>query len=307
MDYNYLVSHLNLGKVNRVENPHVSIGGKGINAGRVISLSGEPVILTGVLGGTNGAAILKTLQAEQRYQLEFLKINGNSRNAVTIMHDDNTHTELVEKGIALSNTDSVRLFEHLSRLLADFPITVICISGSVNSEDPFFYSRLLEFLRYDLGQDFPILMDISGIQLKNVLENKKSAPTFIKPNIHELSELFAKEITSTKEILTALNSNLFDAVDLVMISRGSKGGIIKHNTTFYNVKIPRIPIVNTTGCGDATVGGMAYALSKSYTIEDAIKYAMACGMSNSLFETNGIINKKQVTDFFKAIQLSILE
>ena len=34
MDHNYLVSSLNLDQVNRVENPHTSIGGKGINAGR---------------------------------------------------------------------------------------------------------------------------------------------------------------------------------------------------------------------------------------------------------------------------------
>ena len=102
MDYNYLVPSLKLDQVNRVDNPHTSIGGKGINAGRVIAQSGEAVLLTGILGGPVGKTILDSLLAEERYVLDFLTINGNSRNAITIMHDGNTHTELVEKGLYLS-------------------------------------------------------------------------------------------------------------------------------------------------------------------------------------------------------------
>ena len=111
MDYNYLVSSLNLDQVNRVENPHTSIGGKGINAGRVIAQSGKEVILTGILGGPVGKMILDTLIAEERYHLEFLTVEGNSRNAITIMHDGNTHTELVEKGLYLSKENEQLFFQ----------------------------------------------------------------------------------------------------------------------------------------------------------------------------------------------------
>ncbi|MDU6522371.1 MAG: PfkB family carbohydrate kinase, partial [Enterococcus sp.] len=81
------------------------------------------------------------------------------------------------------------------------------------------------------------------------------------------------------------------------------GAIVKHNETIYNVRIPEVPIVNTTGCGDSTVGGMAYAISQNFSIEDAIKYAMACGISNAQFETNGTIDKEQLKTFIPDIRL----
>ncbi|WP_313631551.1 1-phosphofructokinase family hexose kinase [Enterococcus devriesei] len=303
MDYNYLVSSLTLDQVNRVENPHTSIGGKGINAGRVIAQSGEKVILTGILGGPVGQNILDTLIGEDRYQLEFLTVDGNSRNAITIMHDDDIHTELVERGLYLSKKDEARFFQHLALLLNKYPINVICVSGSVNSDDPNFHSKLLQFLRERLGNEFPILMDISGEQLENCLANPAIRPSFIKPNTHELSELIGKEIDSLEEIITILETDLFAEIETIMISCGGDGAIVKHNETIYNVRIPEVPIVNTTGCGDSTVGGMAYAISQNFSIEDAIKYAMACGISNAQFETNGTIDKEQLKTFIPDIRL----
>ncbi|WP_167630445.1 1-phosphofructokinase family hexose kinase [Listeria valentina] len=303
MDYNYLVSSLKLNQVNRVENPHTSIGGKGINAGRVIAQSGKEVILTGILGGPVGKMILDTLQDEDRYQLEFLQVEGNSRNAITIMHDKNTHTELVEKGLYLSKENESTFFQHIAYLLKKYTVEAICISGSVNSDDLNFHLHLLTFIRSIVGNRFPILMDISGMQLKNVLSHQTVRPTFIKPNTHELEELMGKKIETTDELVAILHDPLFADIQTIMISQGSDGAIVKHGSMIYDVQIPAVDIVNTTGCGDSTVGGMAFAISKGYSIEDAIKYAMACGISNSLHETNGTIDNEQVIQFIKEIRL----
>lgn len=303
MDYSYITKKLILGKVNRVENPHISIGGKGINAGRVASMSGEDVILTGVLGGENGQAILNTLINENRYQLEFKQIPGNSRNAVTIMHDSNTHTELVEKGIYISKEIESQFYDHLTNLLLSNPIDVICISGSANSDNEDFYCDLLNFLRSKLSDEFPILMDISGTQLVNILKNKKCKPSFIKPNTHELSEILNDVFETTESIIAALKQRLFNGIDLVMISRGSNGAIVKYQKQLYEVTIPKIETINTTGSGDATVGGMAYALSQGYSINDSIKYSMACGMSNAKIETNGIIDLSTVNSLLDQIKV----
>lgn len=304
IDYTYLLPSLSVGKTNRVENPHISIGGKGINAGRVISILGEEVLLTGVLGGTSGEIILDALSKENKYTNEFLFIDGNSRNTVTIMHDDAVHTELTERGLYISETDENRWFEKLSYLIKQYPIELLCISGSVNSTDNFFYCKILNFLRNQLGDAFPILLDISGVQLKNVLQVPTLKPTFIKPNIHELEELLNQELDSLHDILSVLRNNLFNSVETVMISRGSDGAIVKHQSAIYLVEIPRLQVISTTGSGDATVGGMAYAMKNNFSIEDAIKYSMACGMSNALFENNGIVDKKHITQFFDDITIT---
>ncbi|MGM0125527.1 tagatose-6-phosphate kinase [Enterococcus sp. AZ194] len=304
MDYNYFTDELQLGKVNRVENPAVSIGGKGINAGRVAALSGSPLILTGVLGGPNGRAILNILKKENLYDLEFSMIEGNSRNAVTIMHDTDTHTELVEKGLYLSKEEEKRFYSYLLSLFTHYSIDVICISGSVNSDNQNFYSDLVDFIRDKVGHTFPLLLDISGNQLENVLLNRKNKPTFIKPNTHELNELLNEELTTTETLITALQKELFDGIDIVMVSRGSKGALVKYKQAFYEVTIPKVDVVNTTGCGDATVGGMAHALRIGLSVREAIKYAMACGMSNAQFETNGMIDLKTVLQLQEDVHMT---
>ena len=306
MDYSYITDALKLGKVNRVENPFISIGGKGINAGRVGAISGSGMILTGVLGGQNGHSILDTLKKEHRYSLEFLEIDGNSRNAVTIMHDQHTHTELVEKGIYLSEESEKNFYQHLSTLFDKYLIEVVCISGSVNSDNPEFYSNLMTHLRKKLGTEFPILLDISGNQLKNVLKNKEYKPTFIKPNTHEIEEILGEELTSTEDVLRVLKKDIFQGIDIVMISRGSKGALVNYKNKIYDIKIPKIKVVNTTGCGDATVGGMAHALRKNSSISDALKYSMACGMSNAQFNTNGIIDLENTLALAELVELNEL-
>lgn len=303
MDYTYLVPSLQLDQVNRVDNPHISIGGKGINAGRVIAQSGEEVLLTGILGGNVGKSILDSLLAEEHYLLDFLTINGNSRNAITIMHDGNTHTELVEKGLYLSDEDEQLFYHHLSMLIEQHPITVVCISGSVNSVNGHFHAQLLQFIRKALGEQIPILMDISGEQLKNCLAQTNARPNFVKPNQHELEELIGRKLCSSQEIFTVLESTLFEGIDTVMVSQGGDGAIVKYQSTFFKIEIPKIAIVNTTGCGDSTVGGMAVALNKQYPIEQALSYSMACGMSNALSKTNGTIDAAQVAEFSKKIHL----
>lgn len=303
MDYTYLVPSLQLDQVNRVDNPHISIGGKGINAGRVIAQSGEEVLLTGILGGNVGKSILDSLLAEEHYLLDFLTINGNSRNAITIMHDGNTHTELVEKGLYLSDEDEQLFYHHLSMLIEQHPITVVCISGSVNSANGHFHAQLLQFIRKALGEQIPILMDISGEQLKNCLAQTNARPNFVKPNQHELEELIGRKLCSSQEIFTVLESTLFEGIDTIMVSQGGDGAIVKYQSTFFKIEIPKIAIVNTTGCGDSTVGGMAVALNKQYPIEQALSYSMACGMSNALSKTNGTIDAAQVAEFSKKIHL----
>lgn len=303
MDYNYLVPSLKLDQVNRVDNPHTSIGGKGINAGRVIAQSGEDVLLTGILGGPVGKTILDSLLAEERYVLDFLTIDGNSRNAITIMHDGNTHTELVEKGLYLSEKNEQLFYQHLATLIEQHPITVVCISGSVNSDNGHFHDQLLQFIRKTLGEQVPILMDIAGEQLKNCLTQTNARPNFIKPNQQELEELIGQKLYSSQDIFSVLESTLFEGIDTVMVSQGGDGAIVKHQSTFYKIEIPKIAIVNTTGCGDSTVGGMAVALNKQYPMEQALTYSMACGMSNALSKTNGTIDPAQVATFSEQIHL----
>nr|HPJ00816.1 PfkB family carbohydrate kinase [Enterococcus sp.] len=70
--------------------------------------------------------------------------------------------------------------------------------------------------------------------------------------------------------------------------------------------IPTIDIVNTTGSGDASVGGFAHAIENNFSLENTFKYSMACGMSNAQHGEVGFINKTDVETFVKQIQVKKL-
>lgn len=297
IDFAYHSDHFSLGKTNRFEAPVRSVGGKGINAGRTAALAGSEVIQTGFLAGDTGTLIKKYLTEEQLFQLDMDTTDGETRNAIAIMHDHDTHTEIIENGPEISDEEVSYLLEKIRNYSVTKKLKLICISGSINSKNQKIYLEMLHFIRTEISAEIPVFMDVSGEQLLSLLKSKEVKPTFIKPNIHELSEIVGKEIPTKALAKQQLMNPFFDGIDYVMISCGKEGAICKSENNFYDIQIPEIPVINTTGSGDATVGGFAYAIENSFSLEDSLRFAMACGMSNAQHGEVGFINKEDVDLF----------
>lgn len=303
MDFAYFIDHFTLGGMNRFQTPTKSVGGKGVNAGRTAAMSGSKVLLTGFLGGDFGMLVNKYLQQENLFELDMLQADGETRNAITIMHDDNTHTEIVESGPKISDQEAFQLLEKVVQRNQQEPVNLICISGSVNSDNQQLYLEMLTYIREKLDKDIPVFMDVSGNQLKALLQSKSYKPNFIKPNVHELGEILDKQILTKEQARKELNHPYFEGIDYIMISCGSEGALCKAKDNFYDVTIPKINITNTTGSGDASVGGFAHAIEKNYELEEALKYSMACGMSNAQHGEVGVIDVSHVEQFVQDIQV----
>ncbi|MFZ2585616.1 MAG: 1-phosphofructokinase family hexose kinase [Enterococcus aquimarinus] len=296
VDYLYEIDSFQLGKLNRFKNPVRMVGGKGINAGRTASILGSKVWATGVLAGKNGELVRSILEKE-KFSKDFLDIDGETRNAITIMHNNGIQTEMIEVGPYVNETTEEEILKKIiQQNNISTNIEVICLCGSVNSKNENLYQNFIKIIKKKLGNDIKILADISRTQLKNVLESDYK-PYFIKPNIHEFSEIIDTVVNTKDEIVYHLkNSNLFDGVPLIIVSCGEDGAIAKFNKEIYDLKIPTIDLVNPTGSGDATVGGVAYALDNKLTTEEILRYAMASGVANAMEEAVGFVDKKNVDD-----------
>ena len=296
VDYLYEIDSFQLGKLNRFKNPVRMVGGKGINAGRTASILGSKVWATGVLAGKNGELVRSILEKE-KFSIDFLDIDGETRNAITIMHNNGIQTEMIEVGPYVNETTEEEILKKIiQQNNISTNIEVICLCGSVNSKNENLYQNFIKIIKKKLGNDIKILADISRTQLKNVLESDYK-PYFIKPNIHEFSEIIDTVVNTKEEIVYHLkNSNLFDGVPLIIVSCGEDGAIAKFNKEIYDLKIPTIDLVNPTGSGDATVGGVAYALDNKLTTEEILRYAMASGVANAMEEAVGFVDKKNVDD-----------
>lgn len=303
MDYSYTIPHFAPGETNRFSQPIQSVGGKGINAGRTAALSGSEVLITGFLAGDQGYLVNKYLHRENLFTIDMIETTGQTRNAISIMHDGGFHTEIVEEGPFISDREVSQLIDKLKNIAAMQDVQLICISGSINSQNEAIYLEMLQAIRNEISETMPIFMDISGKQLINLLTSNSVKPSFIKPNIPELAEILNTHLETKSDALAELQNPLFEGIDYLMISCGSEGSICKIKDTLYDIEIPKIPVRNTTGSGDASVGGLMHALVAGFTQEEALKYSMACGMSNAQHGEVGVIDQQKVAEYVQQIKV----
>lgn len=301
MDYIYHIDHFNLGKQNRFNPPTRMPGGKGINASRTIASLNNKVLAFTLLGGVNGQMIQEELKKEEfsNYNIE---IKEESRNAITIMHDNETHTEIVEEGPRVSETQKEEIFSSILDIINTNHIHIVSINGSVNTTNEFFYNELLELLRTKIDHDLIILMDISKDKLKNIVNHSQYRPDFIKPNIIEFGELFDKEITEKAEVIEILKQHNID-IPYLLVSCGGDGAVAKIHNKIYDIGIPHIQLINPTGSGDATVGGVAHSFENHFDDEAILRQAMACGVANAMEPGVGVVSPKNVEDIYSKVTI----
>ncbi|MBF0779572.1 MULTISPECIES: 1-phosphofructokinase family hexose kinase [unclassified Granulicatella] len=304
VDFLYFLDHfLKEGEHNRVSNPIKMIGGKGINASRVLStLQSNFAAIT--IGGGSYLSFLNAQLAKDNIPVHIIPTQDEIRTAMTFMANG-THTELVEKGPKVDQTIIQKVLQTLENLNTQEKLDIISINGSIVSDNEHIYAELIDTLYRIYGSDIKVILDASQIQLKNALKAKQ-APYFIKPNTKELSELSHQLINTKDDVIAYLKAGHFSHIPFVLVSMGEDGGIAQFNGQFYDITIPKIELVNPTGSGDSTVAGICHGLSQQLPIQDILKLAMACGMSNAMNKGIGVIDLDIVQSLIPQITVSAL-
>lgn len=175
---------------------------------------------------------------------------------------------------------------------------IFAMSGSLPKglEDEI-YSDLIERAN---AKGKKVILDASGAAL---MKNLKSQPFLIKPNEDELAALTEVELDSEESIKEAAQVLLDKGARNIAISLGGDGMYFFGEEGNFKVDIPKIKVQNTVGSGDSSVAGFAYAFSKGCGIEDALKYANACGMSNASQLGTGEIDPEQVEELLEQIKV----
>lgn len=298
VDISYPLKQFKLNEINRIEHVSKTAGGKGLNVTRVISQLEEDVLATGVIGGTLGDFINQELK-KAGIKNDFLKTEKESRNCIAILHEG-MQTEILESGPTLSLKEGKAFLDKFEGLLSK--TSFVTISGSLPKGLPDdFYHQMLVISH---KKDVPVILDSSGESLKQVLLHKEK-PFAIKPNHTELSQLIGKEVNNDRNLLKeVLSHELFNDIECVMVSMGSKGALVKYKDRFYNAIIPKINVVNPVGSGDATVAGLAVSLNRGEPIETAIKASMTAGMLNTIEAGTGSVNLNHFMHYFNLVEIN---
>jgi len=98
-------------------------------------------------------------------------------------------------------------------------------------------------------------------------------------------ELFTGIYPTHKDDVIKASQRLFDqGVSKLIVTMGSKGAVYIANEHLIEVSAYKVKTKDTTGAGDAFVGGLAYGLVKHQNIESSIKIASAAGAFACLHE-----------------------
>jgi len=123
------------------------------------------------------------------------------------------------------------------------------------------------------------VLDSAGASLKSGVKKK---PYLIKPNAEELAELTGMPTESDEQTVAAIRSLDEYGIEIIAVSMGSRGSIVKFGDHYYRVGIAKVAAQNTVGCGDAYLSGLVYALASGYPALPALALAAACGGAAAL-------------------------
>ncbi len=274
IDYIVHTGTMQVGQVNRSQGEELYFGGKGINVSFVLHELGLPSKALGFVAGFTGAAIEAGIQ-EQGIATDFVHLNsGFSRINVKIKSGE--ETELNGQGPNISEAAVAELFEKLNQLQDG---DVLILAGSIPNTMPAdSYEKILAHLS---DKKIKVVVDATKDLLLKVLPYH---PFLIKPNNHELGELFGVTLHSIEEIATYAKKLQEMGAQNVLISMAGDGALLIDETGKQHVcGVCKGTVKNSVGAGDSMVAGfVAGSIHGDY--EAALKLGTAAGGATAFSE-----------------------
>lgn len=273
IDYIVHTGTMQVGQVNRSQGEELYFGGKGINVSFVLHELGLPSKALGFVAGFTGAAIEAGIQ-EQGIATDFVHLDsGFSRINVKIKSGE--ETELNGQGPNISEAAVAELFEKLNQLQDD----VLILAGSIPNTMPAdSYEKILAHLS---DKKIKVVVDATKDLLLKVLPYH---PFLIKPNNHELGELFGVTLHSIEEIATYAKKLQEMGAQNVLISMAGDGALLIDETGKQHVcGVCKGTVKNSVGAGDSMVAGFV-AGSMYGDYEAALKLGTAAGGATAFSE-----------------------
>lgn len=275
LDYIVRVEQFNMGEVNRAVYNEIMAGGKGVNVSLVLKNLGHESTALGFAAGFTGEKLIRDLK-EKGCQADFIFLDqGMTRINVKIKGQE--ETEINGEGPEITTAAIKSLMMRLERLKAD---DILVLSGSIPKTLPEdIYERLI--LRQQ-GKKVKIVVDATKNLLKETL---KYHPFLVKPNHHELGELFGVTISDQAEAIQyAEKLQQMGAVN-VLVSMAGEGAVLldEYGNTFKS-PAPKGKVINSVGAGDSMVAGFLAGYLETANYEQAFQMGVAAGSASAFSE-----------------------
>ena len=201
-------------------------------------------------------------------------------------------SEINGMGPQITPDDVRKLFEKLGRLTKG---DMLVLSGSIPAAiDDTIYERIME--RLD-GRGIRIVVDAEKDLLLNVL---KYHPFLIKPNNHELGQMFGTELSTDEEIVEYAGKLQDMGAVNVLVSMAKDGAIlVSEDGQVHKQAVAKGTVKNSVGAGDSMVAGFIAGYLDTGDYRHALKLGTACGGATAF--SDGIGTKDLIMKLFETL------
>ena len=290
IDYVVELVSFNIGEINRTTREYMNLGGKGVNVSRVLTNLEVPNVALGFVAGFTGDALRNGLE-RMGVKTDFISLEeGNTRINVNIKGVE--ETDINARGPEIPNSAIDELFKKLDNLQSG---DTLILAGSIPTSLPNdMYERIMERL---YGKGIRFVVDATRDLL---VKSLKYEPFLIKPNNHELGEIFGLELTTDNEIIYYARELKKQGAKNVLISMAGDGAIlVDENDVAHKIGTPKGKVKNSVGAGDSMVAGFCAGYLQKGDYKYAIRMGTAAGSASAFSES--LATKQEVIDLLNKI------
>ena len=287
IDYIVTLDDFAEGKVNRTNGEGILPGGKGINVSIVLNNLGIENTALGFVAGFTGNEIEKAVKAAGCNTRFIHMQEGMSRINVKIKAVK--ESEINGQGPDISKKYMDELMNVLMELKEE---DILVLAGSIPASLP--SSIYMDIMSKLEGRGIKTVVDATGELLVNVLNYR---PFLIKPNNHEMEEIF-NTVIETEDELVKYGRKLLDmGAQNVLISRAAKGAILicGDGNVIYG-KAVEGKVVNSVGAGDSMVAGFICGYIEKKDFNYALKMGLATGSASAF--SDKLATRQEVEKLF---------
>lgn len=291
LDYIVAVDDFKLGLTNRTNSELLLPGGKGINVSTVLMNLGIESTALGFTAGFTGEEVIRRLE-KMGVKNGFIRIDeGFTRINLKLKTIDGT--EINGMGPEISE-EKVRMLMEKLNTLGDGD--VLFLSGSIPASMPDdAYQKIMEMLD---GRGVRIAVDATRDLLMNVLPYH---PFLIKPNNHELGEIFGVELKTRKSVVPYAEKLQEMGAQNVLVSMAKEGAVlVSADGKIYDAPAPKGTLINGVGAGDSMVAGFMAGYMEKQDYRYAFHMGIAAG-SASAFSEN-LATKPEIEAVYRQLQ-----
>ena len=283
LDYVVSVEELVLGQVNRTSKEQIFFGGKGINVSFILSELGVRSTALGFIAGFTGKEIEHRVQAVGIHT-SFIELDqGLSR--INVKVHSTKETEFNGQGPDISSKHIDTFFRQLDLIETG---DILVLAGSIPPSMP---DDIYEKIMCNVSdKNLKVVVDATKDLLTNVLKHR---PFLIKPNHHELGEIFQTTINTTDDsILYARELQRLGACNVLVSMAGDGAILLDEVGKVYTIGAPSGTVINSVGAGDSMLAGFLAGYLKTGDYEEALRLGIAAGSATTF--TKGLATKAEI-------------